>query len=108
MATVEGNTNLDSSLRENRVFPPPAEFAANAHIKSLAQYEAVLAPVATAISAAPLVQADSALTLTYDQADQLQWLGYRGVLTDARKAALQGINSSPDLQKLLAEPLPSQ
>ena len=39
MATVEVNTNLDSSLRENRVFPPPAEFAAKAHIKSLAQYE---------------------------------------------------------------------
>ena len=41
MATVEINTNLDSSLRENRVFPPPAEFAANAHIKSLAEYEAM-------------------------------------------------------------------
>jgi acetyl-CoA synthetase len=39
LATVEGNTNLDSSLRENRVFPPPAEFAAKAHVKSLAQYE---------------------------------------------------------------------
>ena len=37
MATVEVDTNLDSSLRENRVFPPPAEFAANAHIKSLAE-----------------------------------------------------------------------
>ena len=41
MATVEGNTNLDSSLRENRVFPPLAEFAAHAHIKSLAEYEAM-------------------------------------------------------------------
>ena len=41
MATVEINTNLDSSLRENRVFPPPAEFAANAHMKSLAEYEAM-------------------------------------------------------------------
>jgi acetyl-CoA synthetase len=28
-------------LRENRVFPPPAEFAAEAHIKSLEQYEAM-------------------------------------------------------------------
>ena len=41
MATVESNTNLDSILRENRVFPPPQEFAANAHIKSLAEYEAM-------------------------------------------------------------------
>ena len=32
-------TNMESLLRENRVFQPPAEFAAKAHIKSLAQYE---------------------------------------------------------------------
>ena len=31
--------NLDSTLREHRVFPPPAEFAAKARIKSLAEYE---------------------------------------------------------------------
>ena len=31
--------NLESILRENRVFPPPEEFAQHAHIKSLAQYE---------------------------------------------------------------------
>jgi acetyl-CoA synthetase len=31
--------NLDSTLRENRVFPPPAEFSAKAHIKSLEEYE---------------------------------------------------------------------
>jgi len=36
---LEESTNLDSSLRENRVIPPPAEFAARAHVKSLAQYE---------------------------------------------------------------------
>jgi acetyl-CoA synthetase len=41
VATVDGNTNLDSSLRENRVFAPPAEFAAKAHIKSVAEYEAM-------------------------------------------------------------------
>src|ERR1017187_5131135 len=35
------STNMDSLLRENRVFPPPAEFAAEAHIKSLEQYEAM-------------------------------------------------------------------
>jgi acetyl-CoA synthetase len=32
---------MDSLLRENRVFPPPAEFSAEAHIKSLEQYEAM-------------------------------------------------------------------
>jgi acetyl-CoA synthetase len=30
---------MESLLRENRVFPPPAEFAAKAHVKSLKQYE---------------------------------------------------------------------
>jgi acetyl-CoA synthetase len=31
--------NLSSILREHRVFPPPAEFAAQAHVKSLEEYE---------------------------------------------------------------------
>jgi acetyl-CoA synthetase len=34
---------MESLLREDRVFPPPAEFAAKAHIKSLAEYEALYA-----------------------------------------------------------------
>ncbi|MBB5057499.1 acetyl-CoA synthetase [Granulicella aggregans] len=38
---VTQNTNLSSTLREHRVFPPPAEFAAKAHIGSLAEYEAL-------------------------------------------------------------------
>jgi acetyl-CoA synthetase len=33
--------DIDSTLRENRVFPPPAEFSAQAHIKSLEEYEAL-------------------------------------------------------------------
>jgi acetyl-CoA synthetase len=37
------NQDLQSSLREDRVFPPPAEFAAHAHVKSLAEYEALYA-----------------------------------------------------------------
>ena len=41
MSIVEEGTNLESSLRENRVFAPPAEFAAKAHVKSLEQYEAM-------------------------------------------------------------------
>jgi acetyl-CoA synthetase len=31
--------NLDSILRENRVFPPPADFSSKAHIKTLEEYE---------------------------------------------------------------------
>ncbi len=31
--------DIDSTLRENRVFPPPPEFAAKAYIKSLEEYE---------------------------------------------------------------------
>ncbi len=38
---VSVGTNMESLLRENRVFPPPAEFAAKAHIKSLEDYEAM-------------------------------------------------------------------
>jgi acetyl-CoA synthetase len=30
---------LDSTLRENRLFPPPPEFSARAHIQSIEQYE---------------------------------------------------------------------
>jgi acetyl-CoA synthetase len=37
----EVTANLDSSLRENRFFSPPVEFAAEAHVKSLAEYEAI-------------------------------------------------------------------
>ena len=33
--------DLDSILRENRVFPPPEEFSRKAHIKSLEEYEAL-------------------------------------------------------------------
>jgi acetyl-CoA synthetase len=35
------NPNLSSTLREHRVFPPPPEFAAQAHVKSLEEYEAL-------------------------------------------------------------------
>ncbi len=34
-------TNMESLLREDRVFPPPAEFSAKAHIRSLEEYEAM-------------------------------------------------------------------
>jgi acetyl-CoA synthetase len=35
------NQDLDSVLRENRVFPPPEEFSSKAHIKSVEEYEAM-------------------------------------------------------------------
>lgn len=34
---------IESILNESRVFPPPAEFAAQAHIKSFAEYEKIYA-----------------------------------------------------------------
>src|ERR1700677_5085684 len=40
-STTSQQPNLDSTLRENRVFPPPAEFAAQAHVKSLEEYDAL-------------------------------------------------------------------
>ncbi len=41
MGAVEVSTNLESSLREYRVFAPSAEFAAKAHVQSAEQYEAL-------------------------------------------------------------------
>ena len=71
---------------------------------SLVQYEAVALSVAPAAAIAdPLkkLAVDPALAFTYDQSDQLQWLGYRGVLTDQKKAALVALNNSPTLAGLL-------
>ena len=72
---------------------------------SLAQYEAV----ATSVAAAAKIDdptgklaVDPALSFNYDAADQLQWLGYRGVLTDAKRAALVALNGSATLAGLLA------
>jgi len=33
--------NIESQLQEDRLFEPPAEFAAAAHIKNRAQYDAI-------------------------------------------------------------------
>jgi acetyl-CoA synthetase len=40
-APTIASQDIDSTLRENRVFPPPPEFSAKAHIKSLEEYEAL-------------------------------------------------------------------
>ena len=39
MADHAATSNITSILREQRVFPPPKEFAANAHVRSMAEYE---------------------------------------------------------------------
>jgi acetyl-CoA synthetase len=41
MPTTFKDPNLSSILREGRVFPPPADFAAKAHIKSREEYESL-------------------------------------------------------------------
>jgi len=41
MSTTLHDPNLSSTLREHRVFAPPTEFAAKAHVKSLEEYEAL-------------------------------------------------------------------
>jgi len=40
-AKAGAEQDIDSTLREHRVFPPPADFASKAHIKSLEEYEAL-------------------------------------------------------------------
>ena len=54
-------------------------------------------------NAAQLLQADSALSLSYDQSDTFQWLGYRGVLTGQKTGILTTINASADLLALLTD-----
>jgi len=41
VVSAVANRDIDSTLRENRVFPPPEEFSARAHVKSLEEYEAI-------------------------------------------------------------------
>ncbi len=41
MADTQTSTAFTSSLREDRLFPPPPEFAARAHIRSRAEYDAM-------------------------------------------------------------------
>ncbi len=40
-ASAIASRDIDSTLREDRVFPPPPEFSAKAYIQSLEQYEAL-------------------------------------------------------------------
>ena len=58
---------------------------------SLVEYEAVETGATEALPATELLGADPALSLSYDAIGQLQWAGYRGVLTDANKNALAAV-----------------
>ena len=61
---------------------------------SLIEYEAVETGVAQGFAAAQVAELtaiDPALSLSYDAVGQLQWAGYRGVLTDANKNALAAV-----------------
>ncbi len=44
-------TAIESVLNEDRIFPPPADFAANAHIKSFEEYEQIYAEAAADVPA---------------------------------------------------------
>ena len=50
---------IESTLHENRLFPPSQEFAENAHIKSFAEYEALYAEAAADVPAFWAKQAES-------------------------------------------------
>jgi len=58
---------------------------------SLAEYEAVETGATTALPTTELLSTDPALSLSYDAVGQLQWAGYRGLLTDANKSALAAV-----------------
>ncbi len=38
---MSSSSGIESTLQENRVFPPPPEFSATAHVKSMDEYEAL-------------------------------------------------------------------
>lgn len=41
MSEINSPSNIESTLNESRIFPPPQEFAEQAHIKSFAEYEEI-------------------------------------------------------------------
>jgi hypothetical protein len=71
---------------------------------SLVEYEAVETGIAAGLPVTLLTAVDPALSLSYDEIGQLQWAGYRGVLTDAKKSALAAVPMpSAALATLLAK-----
>ena len=66
-------TNIESVQQEHRVFPPPPEFAANAHIKSMAELEALRAEASADPEAFWARFAESELHWFKKWDDVLQW-----------------------------------
>ena len=56
---MSDSTAIESVLTETRVFPPPTDFAANAHIKSFAEYELLYEEAAADVPAFWAKQAES-------------------------------------------------
>ncbi len=56
---MSDQTAIESVLIEDRIFPPPADFAANAHIKSFVEYERIYAEAAADVPAFWAKQAES-------------------------------------------------
>ncbi len=77
-ATTQG-TNMDSLLRENRVFPPPADFAGRARIGSLADYESMYRQ-----------SVDDPATFWANAALELDWFTPFGTCSRARWATPPG------------------
>ena len=70
---------------------------------SMVEYEAVETGATAGLPVAALTDADPALSLSYDAVGQLQWAGYRGVLTDAKQSALAAVAMpTPALATLLS------
>lgn len=69
---------------------------------SLAEYQAVQTGLPAGLPPDKLMPLDPALTLSYDASDSLQWLGYRGVLTDAKKNVLTSLAIPPPLSTVMA------
>ncbi|MBK8302236.1 MAG: acetate--CoA ligase [Chloracidobacterium sp.] len=56
---MSDQTAIESVLNEDRIFPPPADFAANAHISSFEEYERIYAEAAADVPAFWAKQAES-------------------------------------------------
>jgi hypothetical protein len=69
---------------------------------SLVQYQAVQNGPPPGLPDITLMPLDAALSLGYDESDSLQWLGYRGVLTDAKKNVLTSVALPAPQAALLA------
>jgi acetyl-CoA synthetase len=70
---MSNTTNIESVLQEQRVFPPPTEFAAQAHIKSMADLEALRAEASADPEAFWARYAESELHWFQKWTDVLKW-----------------------------------